>query len=79
MCFGSRGHVVGWLERSSLDTSASVRGQKEISDSQELEGAARAGLKERGHILSRQEVKVEHSVSCSIHFRAEKWVGEGRE
>ncbi len=25
---GSRGHVVGWLERS-LDTSASVRGQKE--------------------------------------------------
>ncbi len=27
--FGSRGHVVGWLERRSLDTSASVRGQKE--------------------------------------------------
>ncbi len=26
---GSRGHVVGWLERRSLDTSASVRGQKE--------------------------------------------------
>ncbi len=26
---GSRGQVVGWLERSSLDTSASVRGQKE--------------------------------------------------
>ncbi len=25
---GSRGHVVGWLERS-LDTSVSVRGQKE--------------------------------------------------
>ncbi len=25
---GSRGHVVGWLERS-FDTSASVRGQKE--------------------------------------------------
>ncbi len=24
---GSRGHVVGWLERRSLDTSASVRGQ----------------------------------------------------
>ncbi len=23
---GSRGHVVGWLERRSLDTSASVRG-----------------------------------------------------
>ncbi len=26
---GSRGHVVGWLERRSLDTSASVRGQEE--------------------------------------------------
>ncbi len=26
---GSRGHVVGWLEWRSLDTSASVRGQKE--------------------------------------------------
>ncbi len=26
---GSRGHVVGWLERRSFDTSASVRGQKE--------------------------------------------------
>ncbi len=26
---GSRGYVVGWLERRSLDTTASVRGQKE--------------------------------------------------
>ncbi len=26
---GSRGHVVGWLDRGSLDTSASVRGQEE--------------------------------------------------
>ncbi len=26
---GSRGHVVGWLERRSFDTSGSVRGQKE--------------------------------------------------
>ncbi len=25
---GSRGHVVGWPERRSLDTSVSVRGQK---------------------------------------------------
>ncbi len=24
---GSRGHVVGWLERRNLDISASVRGQ----------------------------------------------------
>jgi len=31
MCegIGSRGHVVGWLERRSLVTSASVRGLKE--------------------------------------------------
>ncbi len=26
---GSSGHVVGWLERRGLDTSASVRTQKE--------------------------------------------------
>ncbi len=26
---GSRGHIVGWLERRSLDTSASVSRQKE--------------------------------------------------
>ncbi len=26
---GSRGHIVGWLERRSLDTYASVRGQRE--------------------------------------------------
>ncbi len=26
---GSRGHIVGWLERRSLDTSASVSGQTE--------------------------------------------------
>ncbi len=25
---GSRGHVVGWLERRSLDNSATVRGQE---------------------------------------------------
>ncbi len=25
---GSRGHVVGWLERRSLDSSDSVKGQK---------------------------------------------------
>ncbi len=27
-CIGSRVHVVGWLERGSLDTSAYMRGQK---------------------------------------------------
>ncbi len=27
---GSREHVVGWLERRSLDTSVSMRGQKEM-------------------------------------------------
>ncbi len=26
---GSRGHVVGWLERRNVDTSTSMRGQKE--------------------------------------------------
>ncbi len=42
--------------------------------------AARAGLEERGHIWSRQEVKVEHKVSVAVfRSRAEKWVGEGRE
>ncbi len=27
---GSRGHVIGWLERRSLDTSASVKKKKNI-------------------------------------------------
>ncbi len=50
------------------------------SDNQGLEGAAHAGLEERGHIWSRQEVKVEHKVSVAVFTsRAEKWVGEGRE
>ncbi len=50
------------------------------SDSQELEGAARADLEERGHIWSRQEVKVEHKMSvAAFTSRAEKWVGEERE
>ncbi len=49
-------------------------------DSQELEGAACAGLEKRGHIWSRQEVKVEHKVSVAVFTsRAEKRVGEGRE
>ncbi len=39
--------------------------------------AARAGLEERGHIRSRQEVKVENKVSvAAFTSRAEKWVGE---
>ncbi len=42
--------------------------------------SSRAGLEERGHILSRQEVKVEHKVSvAAFTSRDEKWVGEGRE
>ncbi len=50
------------------------------SDSQELVGAGRAGLEERGQILSRQEVKVEHKVSvAALTSRAEKWLGERRE
>ncbi len=34
---GSRGHVVGWLERRSFDTSASVKGQKEKIIDERLE------------------------------------------
>ncbi len=56
------------------------RCSQRTSDNQGLEGAACAGLEERGHILSRQVVKVEHKVSvAAITFRDEKWVGEGRE
>ncbi len=36
---------------------------RRISDNQGLEGAAHAGLEERGQMLSRQEVRVEHKVS----------------
>ncbi len=50
------------------------------SDNQGLEGAARAGLEERGQMSSRQEVKVEHKVSvAAFTSRDEKWVGEGKE
>ncbi len=49
-------------------------------DNQELEGAACAVLDERGQMLSRQDVKVEHKVSvAAFTSRYEKWVGEGRE
>ncbi len=57
-----------------------VRCSRRTSDNQGLEGAARAGLEERGQISSRQEVKVEHKVSvAAFTSRDEKWVGEGRE
>ncbi len=59
---------------------SSDRWSQRTSDSQELEGAARAGLEERGNILSRQEVKVENKVSVAeFTSRAKIWVGEGRE
>ncbi len=59
---------------------SSDRCSRRTSDSQEIEGAARAGLEERGHILSRQEVKVVHRVTVAVFTsRAEKCVGEGRE
>ncbi len=55
------------------------RCSRRASDNQGLEGAARAGLEERGHILSKQEVKVEHKVSvAAFTSRDEKWVGEER-
>ncbi len=57
-----------------------VRCSRRTSDNQGLEGAARAGLEERGQMSSRQEVKVEHKVSvAAFTSRDEKWVGEGRE
>ncbi len=50
------------------------------SDNQWLEGAARADLEERGQMLYRQEVKVEHKVSVAAFTpRDEKWVCEERE
>ncbi len=56
------------------------RCSRRTSDSLELEGAARAGLEERGHILCRQEVKLGHKMSVATFVsRAEKWIGEGRE
>ncbi len=59
---------------------SSERCSRRTSDSQESEGAALAGLEERGHIWSRQEVKVEHKVSvAAFTSRAEKWLGEGIE
>jgi len=50
------------------------------SDNQGLEGEACAGLEERGQILSKEEVKVEHKVSVAIFTsRDENCKGEGRE
>ena len=41
---------------------------------------ARAGLDDRGQMLSRDEVKVEHRVSVAVFTsRDENCVGEGRE
>ncbi len=44
------------------------RCSRRTSDNQGLEGAARAGLEERGQIPSRQEVKVE--IKCSVHIQS---------
>ncbi len=56
------------------------RCSRRTSDNQELEGAACAGLDERGQMSSRQEVKVEHKVSvAAFTSRDEKCVGEWRE
>ncbi len=42
---------------------SSDRCSRRTSGSQEFEGEACAGLEERGHVWSKQEVKVEHNVS----------------
>ncbi len=63
-----------------LSAALSLEQCSRTSDNQEFEGAARAGLEERQHIWSRQEVKMKHKVSVAVFTsRAEKWVGEGRE
>ncbi len=57
-----------------------VRCSWRTSDNQGSEGAARAGLEERGQMSSRQEFKVEHKVSvAAFTSRDQKWVGKGRE
>ncbi len=50
------------IHRASVTDSSAVSVEWPLlkSDSQGLEGAAYAGLEERGHRSSRQEVKVEH-------------------
>jgi len=41
---------------------------------------ARAGLEERGQIMSKEVVKVEHKVSVAVFtFRDDNFEGEGRE
>ncbi len=69
-----------WFAPFSLCRSEFGRCSRRTSDNQGLEGAARAGLEERGQMSSRQEVKVEHKVSVAAFTpRDVKWVGEGRE
>ncbi len=75
-----------WSDRSFdlrhfLSAALSLdRCSRRTSDNQGLEGAACAGLDERGQISSIQEFKVEHKVSvAALTSRDEKWVGEGRE
>ncbi len=68
------------LAREGINKEKVFECSRRTSDKQELEGAARAGLEERGQMSSRQEVKVEHKVSvAAFTSREEKWVGDGRE
>ena len=58
---------------------SSVRCSRRTSDNQGLEGVARAGLEERGQIMSREEVRVEHRVSVAVFTsRDENCEGGGR-
>jgi len=43
-----------------------VRCLQRTLDNQGLAGVARTGLEERGQILSKEEVKVEHKVSIAV-------------
>ena len=57
-----------------------VRCSRRTSDNQGLEVVARAGLEDRGQMLSKEEVRMEHKVSVAVFTsRDEKCEGEGRE
>ncbi len=61
----SQVRLIVWFAPFLSAALSLVRCSWRTSDNQGLEGAARAGLEERGQMSSRQEVKVEHKVSVA--------------
>ncbi len=60
------------------DALSLARLLRRASESQGLEGDVRAGLEVRGHMLSREDVKVEHSMSVAVFKSSEeRWLLEG--